>query len=68
MVRHALVPDDEYCRELVDRVLRDDIPGGEKKRGMRLGLTCLAAEMLGYPLVDCPGDTYSIVGASIRCG
>lgn len=49
MLRHAMAPDDDYCRELVGRVLRNDNPGGEKLRAMRVGLAFLAAEVWGLP-------------------
>lgn len=49
MLRHALAPEDDYCRELVGRVLRNDNTDGEKLRAMRVGLAFLAAEVWGLP-------------------
>ncbi len=49
MLRHALAPDDNHCRELVGRVLRSDNPEGEKVRAMRVGLAFISAELWGLP-------------------
>jgi hypothetical protein len=61
MVRHALTPDDDYCRELVERVVQNDNPDSTKLKAMRIGLAFLAAEIWGIPQAR-PAATRVLLG------
>lgn len=49
MLRHALVPTDEYCSDFVSRILAGTAGNGEQLARMKLGITYASAEVWNVP-------------------
>ncbi len=49
MLRHCLVKEDEYCRELVESIITGSVANSDILPAMRLGIVFAAAEIWAFP-------------------
>jgi hypothetical protein len=49
MLRHGLVPEDAYCSELVESIIKGKLTNTEQLPAMRLGVTFAAGEIWDFP-------------------
>lgn len=49
MLRHALVPEDAYCSEIVENIIEGRMANTEQLPSMRIGITFAAAEIWSFP-------------------
>ena len=49
MLRHGLVPEDAYCSELVENIIKGKVTSAERLPAMRIGVTFAAAEIWDFP-------------------
>ena len=49
MLRHELVPEDTYCADLVENIVKGKVTNAEHLQAMRIGVTFAAGEMWNFP-------------------
>jgi hypothetical protein len=49
MLRHGLVPEDGYCSELVENIIKGKVTNAEQLPAMKIGVTFAAGEIWDFP-------------------